>query len=103
MKELVTEYLNNTYYLSIVDNYVYLILDDSRVSFSKIEHIIGRVFVLDDDLAYAIVFNWLLCGGIKRIKENWLTQYGEVILGGDRYEMTVTDNVDFHYELIVDE
>lgn len=103
MEELITEYLNGAYYLSAVDNAAYKTLDDSKVGFAEIESIVGRMFKLDEDWAYAIVFNWLLYGGIRLVKKNWNKTYMVHNSSVYSYESTITDGSEFTYNLVLDE
>ena len=100
MKELISEYLNEAYYLSAVDNAAYLTSDDSPIGFSEIEDILTRGFMLDEDMAHAIVFNWLLYGGIKLVKKNWNKTYITRDLSLYSYETTVSDDKVFEYTLV---
>jgi len=83
MKKLISEYLNGLYYVSTVDNGVYLTVDGSQIGFSNIEDKISKVFMISEDFAHALVFNWLLGGGIKSIKQNWDKTY--IINNSDVY------------------
>ena len=104
MTELITEYLNGAYYLSAVDNAAYMVENDKPISFANIESVVTRMFGLDEDWAYGLVFNWLLLGGIKLVRKNWNKDYVVSNSGVyTRYEMTLTHDVDFQYKLVIDE
>ncbi len=101
MKELILEYLNNTFYCSGVDNAAYRCDGDTKIGFVQIESNIIRTFHMDEDLAHILVFNWLLYGGIKLVRKNWdkgyITHNTSVYTS---YETTLTEDIDFEYKMI---
>jgi len=101
MKELILEYLNDTFYVSAVDNAAYRSEDDSPIGFQQIESNIIRTFHMDEDLAHILVFNWLLIGGIRLVRKNWNKTYMTHNSGVyTSYETTLTEDIDFEYKLV---
>jgi len=101
MKELILEYLNNTFYCSAVDNAAYKCDGDSKIGFSQIESNVIRTFHLNEDLAHLLIFNWLLAGGIRLVRKNWNKGYITHNSGVySSYETTITKDIDFEYQLV---
>ncbi len=103
MKEIILEYLNDEFYYSDIDNCVYSILYN-RIGYHQIEINIIKIFNIDEDIAHAIVFNWLLTNGVKLVRKNWnksyITYNKNVIVN---FEPTITEDIDFLYKLIPNE
>ena len=104
MRELILEYLKETFYINTIGNTVYKIDGDSPIGFSRIEANLIQTFHLDEDLAHIITFNWLLKGGIKLIKKNWDETY--IKHNRDTYSThttSITEDIDFEYKLVENE
>lgn len=105
MKEIILEYLNDEFYYSDVDNCVLSISNDNnKIGYQQIETIVIKIFNIDEDVAHAIVFNWLLFNGVKLVRKNWNKSYmvhnKNVMV---HFETTITKDVDFIYKLIPNE
>jgi len=105
MNEIISEYLNDEFYYSAVDDCVFSVSNDNRkIGYNQIEVIISKIFDLDDDLAHVIVFNWLLFNGVKLVKKNWNKTYmvhnKNLML---HHETTISEDIDFEYKLITNE
>jgi len=101
MKELILEYLNDTFYCSAVDNAAYRCDDDGQIGFAQIESNIIRTFHMDEDLAHILTFNWLLLNGIRLVRKNWnkgYTTHNNSVYTS--YETTITEDIDFEYKLV---
>ena len=105
MKELIIEYLNAEFYYSSVDNYVYATSDDKfQFGYKQIQRNIIDTFDVDKELAYDIVFNWLLSVGVKLVRKDWNDTYITHNTGVlEHHETTITEDIDFKYKLILDE
>ena len=104
MKELILEYLEETFYISAVDNATYKVDCDSQIGFSQIEANLIQTFHLDEDLAHTITFNWLVVGGIKLVIHNWYKTY--IIQDKGVYNTnttSITEDIDFKYKLVDNE
>ncbi len=106
MKEIILEYLNDEFYYSTVHNCVFSVSNDhQKIGYGQIERLIGKIFGIDEDLAHAIVFNWLLVCGVKLVKKNWNKTY--MVHNKDVMVMyenkTVTEDIDFIYKLVPNE
>lgn len=105
MMEIILEYLNDEFYYSDIDNCVLSISNhNNKIGYQQIETIIIKIFHIDEDIAHAIVFNWLLFNGVNLVKKNWNKSYmvhnKSVIVD---FETTITEDVDFIYKLIPNE
>jgi hypothetical protein len=101
MKELILEYLNETFYLNSIENTAYLTKDDTPIGFQQIESNITRTFNINEDLAHIIVFNWLLFNDIKLVRKNWNKTYITHNRGVySTHETTLTEDIDFEYKLV---
>jgi len=105
MKEIILEYLNDEFYYSDVDNCVLSISNNNnKIGYHQIEAIVIKIFNIDEDVAHAIVFNWLLFNGVKLVRKNWNKSYmvhnKNVMV---HFETTITKDVDFIYKLIPNE
>ncbi len=104
MKEIILEYLNDEFYYSDIDNCIISKSNNNKIGYQQIETIVIRIFNIDEDIAHAIVFNWLLFNGVKLVRKNWNKSYivhnKNVMV---HFETTITDDVDFIYKLIPNE
>lgn len=83
MKEMIIEFLNYEYRFTSGSgvnheniNSVFSISNNNeKIGFIQIEKIIIKVFNLDEDIAHALVFNWLLYNGVKLVRKNWNKMY----------------------------
>lgn len=105
MKEIILEYLTDEFYFSDVDKCVFSISNDNRkIGYAQIEKMLIKIFDLDEDLAHAIVFNWLLFNGVNLVRKNWNKTY----MGHNKnvmvhYETTISEDIDFEYKLVANE
>jgi len=104
MKEIILEYLNDEFYFYDIDNSVFSVSNNTKTGYQQIETNIIKMFNIDDDIAHAIVFNWLLFNGVKLVKKNWNKSYlvhnKNITIN---FETSITENVDFIYKLIPNE
>ena len=105
MNEIILEYLNDEFYYSAVDNGVFSISNDNnKIGYQQIETIITKIFNIDEDIAHAMVFNWLLFNGVKLVRKNWNKSY--MVHNHNfmvHFETTITEDIDFVYKLIPNE
>lgn len=105
MNEIILEYLNDEFYYSAVDNGVFSISNyNNKIGYQQIETIITKIFNIDEDIAHAMVFNWLLFNGVKLVRKNWnksyMTHNKNITV---HFETTITEDIDFVYKLIPNE
>lgn len=109
MKEIILEYLNDEFKFTAgtgvnnddINSVFSISNNNQKIGFHQIETIIIKVFNLDEDIAHAIVFNWLLYNGVKLVRKNWNKTY--MIYNKNNvveYERTLTEDIDFEYKLI---
>ena len=107
MKEIILEYLNDEFKFTEGSgansenlNYVFSISNNNqKIGFQQIETMVKKVFNVDEDIAHAIVFNWLLYNGVKLVRKNWNKTYithNNIVV---QYEQTSSEPIDFVYKL----
>lgn len=102
---IIVDFLNSEFYYSTQDKCVYSISNyRERVGYQQIENLIGKVFHLNEDLAHAITFNWLLTQDVPLVKKNWNRTYIVHNITINRpYNQSVTSDIDFVYKLVPNE
>jgi len=105
--ELVVDYLNTEFYYSAVDNCVFSISSENyKIGYQQMEDIITKVFDINEDVAHAILFNWLLANGVKLVRKNWNRRYmvhNSGVIEDPIANATITADIDFEYKLITDD
>lgn len=102
LPQLIVEFLNMEFYYSRDNSYLLSKNDELKpIGFQQLEHLIKKMFNIDEDIAHAITFNWLLSIGVPLVKKRWNTTYLTHNLSlFNEYNTSQTEDIDFDYLLI---
>ena len=104
---LIVDYLDTEFYYSAVDNSVFSVsADHYQIGYQQLEDIIIKMFHINEDIAHAIVFNWLLANGVQLVRKNWNRRYmvhNSGVISDPAANTSITEDIDFEYKLITDE
>lgn len=104
MNESIISLLDEYFYYSKVDSCIYCIDNDyKQIGYNELHLFIMKMFNINEDRSYGLVFNWLLDNDVPLIRQNWNRRFiRHNISIDDGYNQTITEDIDFKYVVVDD-